>query len=572
MSHAHTEIVLAEGLTVLTGPNNCGKSAIVVALDVLCNNISGDFMVRHQTKECYVTVELNETDVITWRRKGTVTSYEINGREIHRLGRGGIPEDLHKILKMPQIQSPGRESDPFEIHLAHQKAPIFLLDQPGSRAAMFFASSSDAEKLLRMQQRHRAKIRDARQAQIRNKATVEGLRARREILLAIDRIDSITKQAQNMGHDLVGLTLKRQKATQLISLFEHSVRRLRQIVWQEQCLTKLINPPLLYDTERLADLVERISHAVYRHVQLAAVENVICSLTQPPQFYKTPSLSELTKNLAYTQRKVNCLETVAGGFQKLQFVPKVFETTQLQKFIANINLCQTRYAKEADHVATFNLLQPLPQWCSIELLSHMVQQLQRAQTKTKLPKQLMDKLKTIKEPPVDASSRSLDRICREIENACAEVNRFSDSINLIADLNNSKYLDDISVSSSSSGRFSRKLMAVALIISSISVVIISIDYWPIQQDEESSLLNDQLIHEPQILTPNTIIRTNSLSEMNVSDLENERIQLRITIKQIESSIENSQIQLAKTKERLALIERKLAELQHKREINYKDRP
>ncbi len=35
MSHAHTVIDLADGLTVLTGPNNCGKSAVVAALRIL---------------------------------------------------------------------------------------------------------------------------------------------------------------------------------------------------------------------------------------------------------------------------------------------------------------------------------------------------------------------------------------------------------------------------------------------------------------------------------------------------------------------------------------------------------
>ena len=179
MSHVHSEIELSGGLTVLNGPNNCGKSAIVAALDVLCNNLSGDFMVRHGAKECYVSVELDDENVVTWRRKGKVTNYEINGREIHRLGKGGVPDDLHEILRMPQIQHPGGQSDSFEIHLAHQKAPIFLLDQPGSRAALFFASSSDAEKLLLMQKLHRQKVRDARQMHNQKQSAVEKLASKR---------------------------------------------------------------------------------------------------------------------------------------------------------------------------------------------------------------------------------------------------------------------------------------------------------------------------------------------------------------------------------------------------------
>src|SRR5437868_12245115 len=90
MSHPRTEIEPAAGLTVLVGPNNCGKSAVVSALQTLCNNASGDYMVRHDEKEVRVTVETDDGHTLTWKRRGTVVSYVIDGRDVHRL-RGGIP-------------------------------------------------------------------------------------------------------------------------------------------------------------------------------------------------------------------------------------------------------------------------------------------------------------------------------------------------------------------------------------------------------------------------------------------------------------------------------------------------
>jgi recombinational DNA repair ATPase RecF len=56
MSHAHTVIEPAAGLTVLVGPNNCGKSAIVSALQILCENDKGDYMVRHGEDECRIVL------------------------------------------------------------------------------------------------------------------------------------------------------------------------------------------------------------------------------------------------------------------------------------------------------------------------------------------------------------------------------------------------------------------------------------------------------------------------------------------------------------------------------------
>jgi hypothetical protein len=162
MAHERTVIEPAAGLTVLVGPNNCGKSAIVHALQTLCYNKPADFAVRHGAKGSSVTVETDDGHVVAWRRKKGVVSYMIDGREVGRLGQGGVPDDLHKILRMPRIEPSNDNGSPFYVHFGLQKSPIFLLDDPPARAATFFASSSDAEKLLAMQRLHRDRTRDNR--------------------------------------------------------------------------------------------------------------------------------------------------------------------------------------------------------------------------------------------------------------------------------------------------------------------------------------------------------------------------------------------------------------------------
>ena len=37
MSHKHTVLEFADGITLLSGDNNCGKSAVVVALEGICD-------------------------------------------------------------------------------------------------------------------------------------------------------------------------------------------------------------------------------------------------------------------------------------------------------------------------------------------------------------------------------------------------------------------------------------------------------------------------------------------------------------------------------------------------------
>src|SRR5437762_3190305 len=118
MSHAQTVIEPAKCLTVLVGPNNCGKSAVVSALETLCSNATGDYMVRHNEKEARITLETEEGHSFQWRRRGGAVSYVINGQAIHRVNRG-IPEELHKLLRLPKVET-GESGEPFDIHFGTQ--------------------------------------------------------------------------------------------------------------------------------------------------------------------------------------------------------------------------------------------------------------------------------------------------------------------------------------------------------------------------------------------------------------------------------------------------------------------
>ena len=131
MSHGRTVIELAAGLTVLVGPNNCGKSAVVSALQILCENAGGDYMVRHDAKDCSVVVMTDDGHRIEWCRRNNVVSYTLNGNAIHRVGRK-VPDELHTLLRLPKVETDDGK-DTFDIHFALQKSPIFLLNEPVNR-------------------------------------------------------------------------------------------------------------------------------------------------------------------------------------------------------------------------------------------------------------------------------------------------------------------------------------------------------------------------------------------------------------------------------------------------------
>lgn len=90
MTHAKTDLRLADGLTVLVGPNNIGKSIVAIALKILARNTNLNFVMQHEQKECSHSVETSEGHSIQWINRKSPT-YVINDQPKDRLGRGGTP-------------------------------------------------------------------------------------------------------------------------------------------------------------------------------------------------------------------------------------------------------------------------------------------------------------------------------------------------------------------------------------------------------------------------------------------------------------------------------------------------
>jgi exonuclease SbcC len=335
MSHARTVIEPAAGLTVLIGPNNCGKSAVASALETIARATRGDFMVRHGEKLCSVTVETEDGHTIAWRRKSGTVSYVIDGREVHR----DVPDDLHAHLKLPLVES-ARGGEPFDIHFAQQKSPIFLLNEPESRAATFFSASSDAGRLLEIQDRHREKVRERKRdrvACVNEIARLEGQLSRLEGLE-----DAATEQAKlEVEH------AELLRHTQTLAALEAMTAKIDE-------LQKLV---------------------IDRRKRTEGFRN----LTSPPNLEEIEPLARLLRDVRLTKANAARAGEESTATESLEFVPEVLDERALALAIAQLSIAQRKVMKPTETNRALGDLRDAPELIDPAVLEASCAALAKAQ-------------------------------------------------------------------------------------------------------------------------------------------------------------------------------------------------
>jgi len=343
MSHRRTVIEPAEGLTVLVGPNNCGKSAIVVALQCMntCDNRSAPF-IRHGQKEARVVVETDEGARVEWIRGKNFTNYKINGREMTRARR---PEDLDEHLKLAEVQSEdGRKT--FDLHFAEQKNPIFLLNESGAAAATFFAASSDAAYLVQMQSLLKRKESEARTRKRDLESRIAIEKRQLEVFEALPAIDGQVKQAQETHRQLTDHAEKTRELATLIFSLSDAVMDAEAYRADLAVLSPLQSPPEISDTRDLTTICGALAATEYRTEREGARMMALDPLFAPPDLTDTGPLAEAISVISTKDRRFHRLAEKLAISQGASEPPALEDATALKSLVSSLQ-ARDQDAKQA---------------------------------------------------------------------------------------------------------------------------------------------------------------------------------------------------------------------------------
>lgn len=144
-----------EGLTVITGTNNTGKSALFRAIRGAFTNARGTHFVRKGATHCSVELQFDDGNTVIWEKGAKANRYEVNGRPFSKVGHG--PPDEVKALGVRSLSIGGIEVWP---QIAPQFTGVqFLLDQP---APVLAEALADVERVNHINRALRAVDTDRR--------------------------------------------------------------------------------------------------------------------------------------------------------------------------------------------------------------------------------------------------------------------------------------------------------------------------------------------------------------------------------------------------------------------------
>lgn len=167
LSHEDSLIPLVAGVTVLTGDNDVGKSAVTEAFRAIAYNDSSDAVIRHGASEARVSLLFADGTRITWARvrKGSPkTSYRLF--DSHAAGGDPVretpaPKEAPEWVRM-MLGMDLREK--MDVHIGDQKSPVFLLDQPPSQRAAILDIGRESQHLRTLRERWKHQVDEDRRA------------------------------------------------------------------------------------------------------------------------------------------------------------------------------------------------------------------------------------------------------------------------------------------------------------------------------------------------------------------------------------------------------------------------
>lgn len=269
-SHVDSQFNLSPGLTVLTGPTDSGKTALIRAIRwVAFNEPAGENFVNQATGEAIVTITLDDgTEIIKGRKKGGRTVYHlvpvIGKRQIFE--QADVPPEVTAALGITRQTFGDFET---ALNFAFQLDAPFMISEPPSAGAKVLGKIAGTEIVDQALKSVAKDTYGARQDKLQADKRIEQLT---EDLKEYDSVDQLKEQVEACETLLDKFEQLRGKHELLAMLERNKARSDEHLAKLDAELQRYVSLPAaeqsLQDVEAGAQRLQLLIDLSQKHGQL----------------------------------------------------------------------------------------------------------------------------------------------------------------------------------------------------------------------------------------------------------------------------------------------------------------
>lgn len=219
-SHKHSIIEFDQGLNIIVGPSDSGKTSVIRGIKwALYNEPSGDYFIREGEKEASVTLEFSDDIKIRRLRSKSKNAYIIinsEGEEIVFEGFGNkVPKEIVDLIGVEKVPLDTNESN--AINLGEQLEGAFLLSEKGSTRASAIGRLVGVNLI---DDALKDTLKDVRNISIKKKTISESIKDIEEELKSYEYLEKLKEDLLKLENNRNSIKYKSDTKTKLISAME----------------------------------------------------------------------------------------------------------------------------------------------------------------------------------------------------------------------------------------------------------------------------------------------------------------------------------------------------------------
>lgn len=331
------KFTFVNGLNVILGPSNNGKSSVIRAIEAALFHKTGESFIRLGQDAAQVGIAMNGHK-INWVKTRDSGAYVLDGKEFRKIGRAAPPdiEEATGIKEITVIDSKAR------INFWKQMDYPFLLDKTPSQLFAFLAFSAEQDQLTSVFQR----IKEDAKVIERSITSTEGkIDSTKELKKNLEEELKVLEDYEQTVKDLLSIDKQVSECDRLGQLVSEiresmdSIKRTQSILTtlQEQ-LTSVGDisgiRTKIDECSALRETIKKINEKRTTIETLSTKINKMKTIEIPDltdEIKKLKELKELIATTAETQRKIDSLESkisrVSSELEKVKGVYSILESS-----------------------------------------------------------------------------------------------------------------------------------------------------------------------------------------------------------------------------------------------------